>query len=206
MLRTSKFPRRKLLLPKDYYGGVKFNSKSLKIVFYNKLDEMSFRESQFAKDLLSLGIDKNRILRAEIQIKGKYGVETMLKRLRYSENDNTFKKIFSLEKFKETFCYVFGTLHKNMPAMTLQSPEEIANLYKNDSKKLKVLTLLNLQKDRSYMEAMREAQKLFSKYFIKTHNRFLIDRENLRFIIPKFMQEIENYVPLTHLVLHDNLV
>jgi hypothetical protein len=198
ILRTSKFPRLKLLPPE--YGGIKFNSKGLKITFYNKLEEMLFRESSLANDLLNLGIAKNRILRAEIQINKKYGLEAMLKRFGYSLNDMTFEKIFSLEKCQAVFQYVFEILNSKMPTMVL-NPTSIEDLILPDyspAKKAKVFMMLSLQKEYGYEKAKEIAlSRGLSKTFIDSCNHILITNPELKgFLLNNMLNKVLNYKPL----------
>ncbi|MCL1971475.1 MAG: hypothetical protein FWG57_00585 [Endomicrobia bacterium] len=194
MVRESSFPRCKLLPSEKSYGNVIFNSKSLRVLFYNKFEEVK----QFPNHLLRFGIGENRLLRVEIQYNKEYKIKSILQRFGYSKNDNTFKEMFDLAKFKKVFDYTLRTLHKNMPDMISKSNinEEVISLYKTDSQKAKVLAVLGFQQNKNPVEAKEEARKVFSENFLKTHNYILVEDENIQFALLKFLQEIENYVPL----------
>lgn len=194
MIRASSFPRCKLL---SLENGVRFNSKSLRVIFYNKIEEILFREKQFPNSLLKFGIGEKRLFRAEIQCNNDYKIKSMLQRFGYSKNDNTFKKMFSIAKFQKVFDYILRTLHKNMPDMISKSnmKEEVALLYKTDSQKAKALAVLTFQQNKNLIESKEEIRKVFSENFIKTHNYILINDENIQFILLKFLKEIEHYIP-----------
>ena len=65
VLRKSKFPHLNLLQPEYSYGGVKFNSKGLKVIFYSKIIEMLLKDRVLAENLLNIGINKDAILRVK---------------------------------------------------------------------------------------------------------------------------------------------
>lgn len=199
ILRHTKFPYLKLLPPEYSYGGVKFNSKGLKVLFYLKLVEMLANNSPPINDLISLGVDINRILRAEIQCNRKYGVQAMLRKTGYRQDENTFQRMFSLEKCQRVFQYVFGILDSNMPTMVLP-PNSIEDLIfpdYSDAKKAKVYIMLSLQQEYGYERAKAVAlSRGLSRTFVENCKHIIIRQPELQGILLRMLNEVLEYRPL----------
>ncbi|WP_372519683.1 hypothetical protein [Candidatus Ruminimicrobiellum ovillum] len=199
VLKLSKYSRMKLFTSK--YPYIKFHSKSLSILFYDKLKEMTQHGGiipNFSKINSSM---KNRIFRTEIQFRNTYGVkERLAKIIRKGKHSIRFKEIFNENMMKIVFNHCLRKLNENMPDIILEGneEEELKEMYGNKVNKIaKEIAILKCQKDcGSYKEGIQKAIKYYGENFVENHKCVLVNDTKLQFILLKLLEELKEYKPL----------
>ena len=197
--QTSSYPRLKFWeVIKGKY--IKFSSKSLSIMFYDKLEEMKNHNSIYRDFPYITLMADNRILRIEIQIKGKYGVEQRLPKMcGKGKCQLRFKDVFNKNIMQKVFNYNLRILNDKLPDVILEGKEieELCACYRKPNVIGKKNLFLTLQKNCKGYEAGKEkAIELYGENFVKKNNCILVNNENLQFILLKFLEEIKDYTPL----------
>lgn len=202
IVETSSYPRLKFHeVIKGKY--IKFCSKSLSIIFYDKLEEMKAHGATAPHLSEIMLMAENRILRIEVQIKGKYGTEQRLaEMLGAKKHLFTFKEIFNENIMKKVFNYNLKILDDRLPNIILkgQEIEELNSLNRNKNiigKKILFLTLQNNYN--GYNAGKEKAIELYGENFVKKNNCVLVNNENLQCILIKFLEELKDYKPLFNL-------
>lgn len=199
ILNLSKYNRLKLFTLK--YPCIKFYSKSLSILFYDKLEEIRTYADVFPNFSEIDSSLKNRILRTEFQYRGTYGVtERLAKIIGKKKHMFTFKEVFSEKIMKLVFNDSFRKLDNKLPDIILEGneEEELRGIYDNKANKIaKEIAILKCQKDCGcYEEGIKKAIKYYGENFVKNHNCVLVNDTKLQSILPKLLQEIEDYTPI----------
>ena len=124
MLKEIRFNRMKIFYENDKF--IKFYSKSLSILFYDKIEEMKKHKITIANFSEIVLMAEHRILRIEIQIKGDYGINKRLANdiLKLSKKTKlTFQQVYCEKVFKQVFEYILKELHRKLPNIIVDGRE-----------------------------------------------------------------------------------
>lgn len=196
LLKTASYNRLKIITDIEENNQVKFHSKSLSILFYNKLIEMENNISEEdLNDILSERMTTDNIFRAEIQIKQKGIKNILMKKILITDYTPTFKQIFKRYVFEWVFDYILTNLNKKCPDTILrgQEIEELKDICKNYAEASKKSLLLEYQKKYgNYFEGISKAKQDWNlkDNFIKRHKCISIENDKLNCILLKFLNEI----------------
>ena len=185
LLSKASYSHMKLhVIKEDEY--IKFYSKSKALLFYDKQRELKKHNSILPANY----VQDSSILRTEIQIKGKHILDKLTEH-------NTFREIFNEQLFKLVFDKHLRKLNKRIPD-AFTSEEELIDLYQKKPIELaKKMAILHAQeKHDSYNAAIEDIITNYGKNFLKAHNCILIEKDGLKFILLKFLEEIKDYTPL----------
>lgn len=199
LLKTASYSRLKLITDIEENNQVKFYSKSLSILFYDKLTEMEqnidMENIENIDNIFSEETRENNICRAEIQIKQKGIKNILMKKILVTDYNPTFKQIFKRYVFEWVFEYVLTRLDEKFPDTIVkgQEIEELKDICKNYAEASKKNLLLEYQKKYgNYFEGISKAKEDWDlkDNFIKRHKCVSIENDKLNCILLKFLNEI----------------
>lgn len=204
IINETEYPRTN----KIYFQGkfVKFHSKTLSIIFYDKLEEMKEHSAIAPNFSEIISMSEHRILRIEIQIKRDYGINKKLANNILGldlpkETKLTFKQVYKENVFKKVFEYVLKELYKKLPNIVVDSKEDeqLKELYKNKTNEIaKRILILKCQKDcGSYEEGIEKAIELYGEKFVEKNKCILVNNKNIKKILfEDILGRIKDYKPL----------
>ena len=181
---------------------VKFESKTMAISFYDKLEEMK-EHCATAPHLTEIMLmAEHRILRIEVQFKKAYGVKGRLRKIcnLLYPNNLKLKDIFNEETFKKVFEDILKEIYKRLPLIihSVAKAEQLKDMFGKKSNEIsKKMSILNCQEEcGSYEKGIEEATKIYGEKFVERNKCILVYNEKLPFILFEFLEEIRNYKPL----------
>ena len=192
LLSKISYPRMDLnIVEEDKY--IKFYSKSISLLFYDKKEEISeIKLPQYIQTICKQDIS---FFRVEIQIRRENIINKIAKY--HNIRKMIFKDIFN----KNIVIYVFDKylrkLNKYIPE-TFANEEEIEALYRGRPEILaKKMAIFRAQeKYDNYDNAIKNIKENYGEKFLKTHNCIRVEKKELQFIILKLLEELKDYTPL----------
>ena len=181
---------------------IKFESKTMAILFYDKLEEMKVHGA-IAPHLSEIMLmAEHRILRIEIQFKKTYGVKGRLRKVckLIYPNNLKLKDVFNEEIFKKVFDDILREIYKGLPIVIYSDgkEEQLKEVFGKKSNEISNrMSILNCQeKYGSYEKGIEEATKLYDEKFVEKNKCILVYNKKLPFILFEFLEETRNYKPL----------
>ena len=202
IINETEYPRtKKIFFPGKF---VKFHSKTISIIFYDKLEEMKVHGVTAPNFSEILSMSEHRILRIEIQIKRVYGINTKLANNILGLPNGTklrFKDVYREDVFKKVFEYVLKELYKKLPNIIVdgKEDEQLKKIYGNKTDEIaRRILILKYQKDcGSYKEGLKKAIELYGEKFVEKNKCILVDNENInKILFEDVLGKIEDYTPL----------